>query len=275
MLSDFDLSKLPSLFWSQKASLPNCPAVYFVVDSENRVLYVGKATNLLARWKDHHRFEQLNKINRKIPLRLAWLECSLQKLDATEKLFIENCLPLLNSSSIPAKKIIPTEVALQRLLNKVAKYMLVIGMVNKTKDYPTTVFIKYQHDSRSVSNIVQTALRNFRKNSSLKGRKYLTRSSCNWYDIHCNGISINIAPWSSCSYYYNYKSSTQRILNTVYIAGSELKALSMQDFIALLAEQSQPEQNFYLFRKEPWLKEIEVNPIIVENDPIPLRWFKY
>jgi len=57
MFSGFDLSKLPYLSLSQRNSLPECPAVYFAVDSKNRVLYVGKAINLLARWKDHHRLE--------------------------------------------------------------------------------------------------------------------------------------------------------------------------------------------------------------------------
>jgi len=75
MFPGFDLSKLPSLDLSQRNSLPACPAVYFAVDSKNRVLYVGKAINLLARWKDHHRLEQLNRINRKNKIKIAWLSC--------------------------------------------------------------------------------------------------------------------------------------------------------------------------------------------------------
>ncbi len=40
MFSGFDLSTLPSLPLSQRNSLPACPAIYFAVDSKNRVLYV-------------------------------------------------------------------------------------------------------------------------------------------------------------------------------------------------------------------------------------------
>lgn len=71
MFPGFDLSMLPFLSLSQKNSLPACPAVYFAVDSKNRVLYVGQATNLLARWKNHHRLEQLNRINRINPIKIA------------------------------------------------------------------------------------------------------------------------------------------------------------------------------------------------------------
>ncbi len=76
MFPGFDLSKLPSLPLSQRNSLPACPAIYFAVDSKNRVLYVGKAINLVARWKDHHRLEQLKRINRKNPIKIAWLTCA-------------------------------------------------------------------------------------------------------------------------------------------------------------------------------------------------------
>lgn len=63
MFPGFDLSKLPSLDLSQRNILPVCPAVYFAVDSKNRVLYVGKAINLLARWKDHHRLKHIKPIS--------------------------------------------------------------------------------------------------------------------------------------------------------------------------------------------------------------------
>lgn len=90
MFSGFDLSKLPSLSLSQRNSLPECPAIYFAIDLKNRVLYVGKAINLLARWKNHHRQEKLNRINRKNSIKIAWLICSndLKLLTSTETYFI-------------------------------------------------------------------------------------------------------------------------------------------------------------------------------------------
>ncbi len=118
MFPDFDLSKLPSLFLSQKDNLPQCPAIYFAIDSQNRVLYVGKAVNLLARWKNHHRQEQLNKISRRNKIKIAWLSCSTQLdiLTNIETYFINFYQPLLNKTSVPAKTVIPAETVLQSAL---------------------------------------------------------------------------------------------------------------------------------------------------------------
>jgi excinuclease UvrABC nuclease subunit len=44
--------------------LPDCSAIYFAIDSQNRILYIGQAVNLLTRWKNHHRIYQLQEINR-------------------------------------------------------------------------------------------------------------------------------------------------------------------------------------------------------------------
>lgn len=69
MYPDIHLLDLPSFSLLDKDQLPNTSAIYFALDSENRVLYVGQATDLGARWKDHHRFEQLKKMNRKSKIR--------------------------------------------------------------------------------------------------------------------------------------------------------------------------------------------------------------
>lgn len=125
------MSKLPSVCLSQKDSLPECPAVYFNFDSKNRVLYVGKATNLLARSKNYHRQEQINRITRRNQIKIAWLSCSndLDKLAKTENYFIQLYQPLLNRTPVPAKKITPTEIVLQQTLRKlVALYVVIFGL---------------------------------------------------------------------------------------------------------------------------------------------------
>lgn len=140
MFSEFDLSKLPSLSLSQRNILPECPAIYFAVDSKNRVLYVGKAINLLTRWKNHHRQEQLNRINRKNKIKIAWLQCSnnLTLLANTETYFIEFYQPLLNRTSVPAKTITPAETVLQQTLRKLAGLNVVVFGIEQVM-VPTTI----------------------------------------------------------------------------------------------------------------------------------------
>lgn len=62
---DTKLSELPSVYLLEKDRLPNCAAIYFVSDSKNQVLYIGRTVNLIERWKEHHRFNQLKRLNRK------------------------------------------------------------------------------------------------------------------------------------------------------------------------------------------------------------------
>jgi hypothetical protein len=64
---------LPSLPLAERRSLPDCPAIYFVMQGE-RVLYIGKTVNLAQRWTQHHKWQQFSEIPG--VLRITWLECS-------------------------------------------------------------------------------------------------------------------------------------------------------------------------------------------------------
>src|SRR6267143_2991887 len=52
-----DLPALPALSLADRGLLPDCPAVYFVLDETCTVLYVGYTASLRTRWKSHHRLE--------------------------------------------------------------------------------------------------------------------------------------------------------------------------------------------------------------------------
>lgn len=85
---------LPSLPLSERKQLPNCPAIYFVMQDEH-ILYIGKTINLTLRWATHNRLKQFAKMAGNI--RVAWLECSdttlLRKIEAA---LIEQFEPELN-----------------------------------------------------------------------------------------------------------------------------------------------------------------------------------
>lgn len=68
-----NLATLPSVALCDRAMLPSVPAIYFCLDVDNQVLYIGKATVLNQRWKYHHRHSQLQSIG---GVKIAWLECS-------------------------------------------------------------------------------------------------------------------------------------------------------------------------------------------------------
>ncbi|MBR8835188.1 MAG: AAA family ATPase [Stigonema ocellatum SAG 48.90 = DSM 106950] len=101
---DIELSELPSVSLNARQYLPACSAIYMVIDSLNQVLYVGKASNLQIRWQRHHRLEQLNDIDKKMFVRIAWLVCEQNQLDKLEVDFIAKYSPLLNNTPVTKEK---------------------------------------------------------------------------------------------------------------------------------------------------------------------------
>jgi Nuclease subunit of the excinuclease complex len=85
---------LPSLPLAERHSLPNCPAIYFVMRGEH-ALYIGKTVNLAQRWTQHHKWQQFSEIP--AFLRITWLECSdISLLHGIETALISHFDPIFN-----------------------------------------------------------------------------------------------------------------------------------------------------------------------------------
>lgn len=95
-----DLFQLPSVYLSDLKKLPDCTAIYFVLDSKNRVFSIGQATNLGARWINHHREYQLEEIDKDYPVRIAWQVWNEEGLSEAEKYLIKAFQPLLNGTKV-------------------------------------------------------------------------------------------------------------------------------------------------------------------------------
>lgn len=182
-------------------------------------MYVGRATNFLARWKDHHRQEQLNRINRKNPIKLALLICpgDLKVLVNTEIYYIKLYHPLLNRTPVPAKKITLTELVLQQTLSKLVNLEVVVfGFEPALDSFPPTVYLKYPiKDYRKIiyistgsfysagigntgplNSVIQA--NNKRKIGRLKWREYERRKFYQFkvrsWKSSCNGVNIELSP---------------------------------------------------------------------------------
>lgn len=94
-----ELLHLPSVPLSARGELPQCPAVYFILDGST-VLYVGKSVNLAQRWVAHHRLRQVESMAR-YP-RIAWMELGeAALLEEVERALIHHFEPLLNGRVVP------------------------------------------------------------------------------------------------------------------------------------------------------------------------------
>jgi excinuclease UvrABC nuclease subunit len=71
--AQIDLTALPSLSLAQRQTLPRCAALYFVVEPDNTIVYIGRAVSLQQRWKSHR---CVHLYAGQPQMRLVWLAVS-------------------------------------------------------------------------------------------------------------------------------------------------------------------------------------------------------
>ncbi|MHC5778947.1 GIY-YIG nuclease family protein [Nostoc sp.] len=70
--------ELPFVSFQERKILPASSGIYFAISSNDKILYIGRSTNLRNRWKSHHREVQLKSQSEDI--RLAWLQVGVNIL---------------------------------------------------------------------------------------------------------------------------------------------------------------------------------------------------
>lgn len=262
LLKSIKLSELPSVYLLDKDSLPNCAAIYFVSDSKGQILYIGRTINLVARWREHHRFNQLKRFNRKNPLTISWITCSndLTTLSNLENEFIKLYKPPLNWSKVvaPIRKITPVETALQQSLQQLAKLNTVIlGFGPIAGEEPPTIQLVYPvYGKRGVSGSIRSALRNINKKaSSLKWKEYNTEPKSlgkfGYWETEYNGIRIDLSP-------------VEGLVNIMQ--GSTRRTVTGVEFMALSASQLET-----IIEAAPDIKKDYPGLEASEDDPIPIQ----
>jgi hypothetical protein len=282
MSFSLEISELPFVEFSNLKNLPSCPAIYFAFDSENILHYVGKAENLQARWKNHHRKFQLEQIDKKYPIRIFWLVWNEDDLTTAEKYFIEHYKPLLNTTKVETSPIIPSEVILKQLLKKIARKIFAIGIVKGTKTKLTTIYIKYDardYTSKGAAAIIKKfQAENKQTGLKIKRSRYVkemrgifypigsrehrrqakeNRAYNNHWEIGCNGIIIDITPVIGIYEldFLNQKSIAWKA------ADIKIRAILQPHFTEMTNNHRSIVQGL------PLLSALEI-----KNDPIPLFW---
>lgn len=93
-----DVYSLPYCLLSKRQTLPAVPAVYFAIDPQNTVLYVGKADNLNNRWRNHDKGIDLAFIGE---IKIHYLEVDellTPSLCEIEKILIKKLKPSMNKT---------------------------------------------------------------------------------------------------------------------------------------------------------------------------------
>ena len=244
-----DPFELPSLHLSELKELPDCTAIYFAIDSKNRVLYVGQAINLLARWKNHHRKYQLEEIDKDFPVRIAWQVWNKESLNEAEKYLIKSFQPLLNGTEVKSPATVPSEFVLRNFLKSFSRRLIIIGFQPKTTYELPHIHLKYdwrdcssKGTAAKIKNFIQE---NKDKNTSFKiTRKPYgkirgilfrpgsreqkqnareNRSYSNHWQMACNGVIIHVKP---TDYYKDLKQRT----DFKELAGIKMRAVTKLAF---------------------------------------------
>lgn len=129
MYADNYLLTLPYQSLKDKELLPEHSGIYYVVDTEELVWYIGQAQNIKKRWqgKSHHRLYQLVSQKKK-DFRIYYELIDTKNLDIKEKEAITKYSPNLNNSSVKTKKTRPSESLLRETIISLENYISVIGI---------------------------------------------------------------------------------------------------------------------------------------------------
>jgi predicted GIY-YIG superfamily endonuclease len=95
-LKSLNISDLPWLPLEEKSAFPNQPAIYFCIDNNDGVQYIGRSVNLKQRWSQHHRYERLKRTG---SIKIAYLIVhDVNCLIELEKEAIKIFNPILNNT---------------------------------------------------------------------------------------------------------------------------------------------------------------------------------
>lgn len=256
-LNSFQLDKLPYVDFFKKDQLPETAGIYFVVDKNGKVWYIGKAKNLKDRWVRHHRYDQIEKINKKSNIKLLWYSCENNENNLTqlENYFIDAYHPALNQTKVEAKSFTPAEIELRNTLSKIAKYVVIFGHEENSKEFGMpAVYLKYDCLYRNPARMLRSIFDAVNRRGSLRWSYYWRVKSNPIWKAKCNGINIIVGGYTNVNEFIKRGEATT-------LAGISLLNMSDDDFHKYVLE-------------EDWSQSYHPAIGRYTKDPIPLLWSK-
>lgn len=128
-MMDTSILALPKVPLENRENLPQVSGIYYVIDQNRIIWYIGQAKDLKARWKSksHHRLFQLNS-QKKTKFKIHYRIIESSKLNEIEQQEISKYHPRLNQSKVKHRNIRPSETLLRETLIKLSGYIIVLGI---------------------------------------------------------------------------------------------------------------------------------------------------
>ncbi len=108
--ADIQIDELPSVELVDRGSLPETPSIYFAVDEQGVIQYIGRSVNPRQRWNRHHRQHQFDDIG---GVKIAYIDCPEALLNEVEDALIDWFSPVLNRTQTFSPKLHQSIVPLQ------------------------------------------------------------------------------------------------------------------------------------------------------------------
>ena len=254
---NFELNQLPHVEFSKKDRLPETAGIYFVVDKNQKIWYIGQAQNLRSRWVGHHRTNQIKKINAKSEVKLFWYCCEKDEdtLTQLENYFINKYYPILNQTKVEAKEITPSEIELRNTLVKISKYIVIIGFEENSQEFGLpTVYLKYDWSYRNPAKILKNIFDAVNRRGNLRWSYYWKSKSTPIWKTKCNGVAIVVSGDPQINEFV--KTSEGTILDGIAIL--KISDANFQKYIA----------------EKDWSQSYHPYICKYTLDPIPLIWSK-
>ncbi|MGK7957068.1 MAG: GIY-YIG nuclease family protein [Crocosphaera sp.] len=126
---DTSILALPKIPLENRENLPQVSGIYYVIDQNHIIWYIGQAKNLQARWKSksHHRLFQL-KSQKKTQFKIYYQVLESSQLNEIEQQEISKYHPRLNQSKVKHQNVRPSETLLRETLIKLSGYLIVLGI---------------------------------------------------------------------------------------------------------------------------------------------------
>jgi len=153
-----DIKTLPWLPLEEKAAFPKKPAIYFAIDSQGAVQYIGRSVNVRKRWGRHHKYDVLSEIGN---VKIAYLFVDVvELLPKIEAALIEWFNPPLNLLASY------TEYGVSQRLNAILPDNVYTELLSLAEEEKRT-------KSQMAAILIEEALQarnEHKKTSSLKGK---------------------------------------------------------------------------------------------------------
>lgn len=145
MLADQYILNLSKLSLNMKDLLPEYSGIYYVLDENQTVWYIGQAKNIRKRWqgKSHHRIYQLES-QKKYHFYIYYEAVHISDLNNIEKQRIQEYDPHLNKSPVKTKKVRPAETLVRETIAAISNFVFIIGIESAENKISTNRYFKKQ-----------------------------------------------------------------------------------------------------------------------------------